>query len=107
MRWLKAGIGLIFLVVALVAVGFDFIWSIDPARRITKLQGTVMSSGASQAPNNVIRYYKMNLLVQIDDGRRVGVLSERRSAPSIGERVTVQERIGWLGTARFVEIPQL
>ena len=37
-------------------------------------------------------------LVQTDDGRRVTVLSERRTTATVYERISIQERIGWFGT---------
>jgi len=41
----------------------------------------------------------------MDDGRTVGVASERRGQPTEGERVLVQERIGLFGTRKFYETP--
>ena len=56
-------------------------------------------------PNVVIGYYKMLLVVKADDGRNIGVSSERRIPPKPGERILVQERVGLLGSRSFVEIP--
>ena len=103
----KTGISFLIVAAALLVAAFAIIWFNDPARSITELRGTVLGSGANQSPKNAISYYKMRLFVKIDDGRHVGVLSERRTAPSIGDRITVQERLGWFGTTQFVEIPQM
>ena len=100
-EWSKAGI----VVVALLAAGAVFIWSIDPPWRVSELHGSVINSGTLQTPNVAIRYYKMTLLVKTDDGRNVAVSSERRVPPSVGERITIQERVGFLGTQSFIEIP--
>lgn len=48
----------------------------------------------------------MSLVVKLDDGRTVGVYSQRthwptEALPAAGERVLVQERIGLLGSRKF------
>jgi hypothetical protein len=58
-----------------------------------------------KTPYVVLPYYKMFLVVKADDGRNIGVSSERRIPPKPGERILIQERVGLLGTRSFVEIP--
>ena len=94
-----------FVVLILSLTAFGLLWSYDPTRSVKEIEGTIVSWGVPEGPNNAIRYYKMWLLVQTDDGRRVGVSSERRTAPVVSERIAIQERLGWLGTTSFVEIP--
>jgi hypothetical protein len=77
----------------------------DPPWSVSEIHGSVVSWGAQEAPNVVIRYYKMLLVVKADDGRNIGVSSERRIPPKPGERILVQERVGLLGSRSFVEIP--
>jgi hypothetical protein len=96
---LAVGSAAILIVVALV------IWRHDPPWRVTEVQGSVVNSHQPQAPNLVIRYYRMDLLVKTDDGRTVQVSSERRAHPTVGERIKIQERVGLLGTRAYVEIP--
>ena len=100
-EWFKGAF--VFLILLLTA--FGLLWSNDPTQSVKEIQGSIVSWGGPEAPNSAIRYYKMLLLVQTDDGRRVGVLSERRTAPVVSERIAIQERLGWLGTESFVEIP--
>jgi hypothetical protein len=95
---LIVSVGCIMLFV-LNARAFDPIWSTNEVR------GTLVSWGAEQTPNVAIRYYKAILAVKADDGRLVSVRSERRIAPSAGERIIMQERVGWFGTVKYVEIP--
>jgi hypothetical protein len=47
----------------------------------------------------------MLLVVKADDGRNIGVSSERKVPPTPGERILIQERVGLLGSRSFVEIP--
>ena len=100
-EWLLA-IGVILLVAIAL---FGLVWSIVPPWKVKELQGSVVSWGEQVMPNVVIRYYKMLLIVRTDDGRDIGVSSERRVPPKPGERIFIQERVGLLGTRSFVEIP--
>jgi len=94
-------IGLILIAVIMV---YGAVWSIDPPWSVNELEGSVVDWGKQETPNVVIRYYKMLLFVRTDDGRDIGVSSNRSVAPRRGDRVLVQERVGLLGTRSFVEI---
>jgi hypothetical protein len=78
---------------------------IDPPWRVTEIEGVVLGSGNTIAPRVRVQYYKMHLLVKADDGRNIGVFSERHVPPAVGTRITIQERLGLLGTRTFIEIP--
>jgi hypothetical protein len=84
---------------------FGAVWAIDPPWSVNEIRGSVVSWGVRENPDVVIRYYKMLLVVKADDGRNIGVSSERRVPPKPGERILVQERVGLLGSRSFVEIP--
>jgi hypothetical protein len=81
------------------ARAFDPIWSTNEVR------GTVVSWGSLDSPKVALYYYKATLAVKADDGRLVSVRSERRIAPTVGERIIMQERVGLFGTLKYVEIP--
>jgi hypothetical protein len=49
--------------------------------------------------------YRLWLLVKLDDGRTVGVGSQRMLQPTKGERVVLREQIGRLDTSKFFEVP--
>ena len=49
--------------------------------------------------------YRLWLLVKLEDGRTVGVGSQRMHQPTKGERVVLREQIGLLGTSKFYEPP--
>ena len=97
------------LIIAVIPVAafalFGAIWGIDPPWSVNEIRGSVVSWGVQESPNVVLRYYKMLLVVKADDGRNIGVSSERRVPPKPGERILVQERVGLLGSRSFVEIP--
>ena len=97
------------LIVAVIPVAafalFGAVWAIDPPWRVNEIHGSVVSWGAQEMPNVVIGYYKMLLVVKADDGRNIGVSSERRVPPKPGDRILIQERVGLLGSRSFVEIP--
>ena len=99
--WLAA----IMVLVAIATAVFATVWSIDPPWSVSELQGSVVNWGKSEAPNVHIRYHRMWLFVRTDDGRDVGVSSERGVPPMPGERVLIQERVDLLRTRLFVEIP--
>jgi hypothetical protein len=92
--WLSA-LGVILMAVVATA------WLYDPPWSIREGHGVVVSWGKPEAPS---RYYKMVLLVRMDDGRQVSVSSRRRVPPNPGDRVLVQERVGPLRKRVFVEI---
>jgi hypothetical protein len=92
------------ILVAAFAV-FAAVWAIDPPWSVNEIHGSVVSSGGRQTPNVASRYYKMLLVVKADDGRNIGVSSERKVPPTPGERILIQERVGLLGSRSFVEIP--
>jgi hypothetical protein len=98
-----------YWVIALVAgaAAGVFLWMNDPPWRVRGAEGSVISFSAPQVPWQMITaYYKTALLVRTDDGRTVGVRSQRSAPPAIGERVFLQERFGMLGTHTFVEVPK-
>ena len=104
-RTIRGGLLVIGLLFVLTIAAFGVVWSIDPPWSVNELQGSVVSWGRQESPNVVIRYYKMLLAVRTDDGRNIGVSSERGIPPKQGERIQIQERIGLFGTRSFVEIP--
>lgn len=91
--------------VFLPILAFGIAWLIDPPRKVSEIQGVVIGSGNRIVPRVRIEYYKVHLAVKADDGRNLGVYSERHVPPAVGTRITIQERLGWLGTRTFVEIP--
>jgi hypothetical protein len=97
--WIIVGVPLALLMLYLI------VRSIDPPWSVSEAKGTILSWGDTRHLDLVLRYYKLQLLAKVDDGRTVGVSSERRTAPKVGERVIIQERIGLLGTRTFVELP--
>ena len=84
---------------------FGAVWALDPPWRVNEIHGSIISWGKRENPDVVVHYYKMRLFVRTDDGRDIGVSSERRVPPTPGERILIQERIGILGSRSFVEIP--
>ncbi len=104
-RTLRGGLLVIGLLFVLTISAFGVVWSIDPPWSVNELQGSVVSWGRQESPNVVIRYYKILLAVRTDDGRNIGVSSERGVPPKLGERIQIQERVGLFGTRSFVEIP--
>jgi hypothetical protein len=80
-------------------------WQIDPPLRVSEIQGVVLGSGNRIAPSVRVQYYKVHLMVKADDGRTIGVFSERHVPPAVGTRIAIQERLGLLGTRTFIEIP--
>jgi hypothetical protein len=104
-RTLRGSLVIIGAILATTYAIFGSVWSLDPPWRVNEIHGSVVSWGARPMPNVVIRYYKMLLVVKTDDGRNIGVSSERRVPPTPGERILIQERIGLLGSRAFVEIP--
>jgi hypothetical protein len=81
-------------------------WRFDPPLRSNLIDGSVVGWQRSDNPSPPSAHlHRTWLLVKIDDGRTVGVASDRESQPSAGERVIVQERIGLLGTRKFYEMP--
>jgi hypothetical protein len=104
-RKLRARLWVIGLLPVVAFALLGAVWSIDPPWRVNELEGSVVNWGRQETPNVVVRYYKMLLFVRTDDGRNIGVSSERRAPPTPGERILLQERVGLLGTRSFVEIP--
>jgi len=103
-RILGGSLVIIGVILATTYAIFGAVWAIDPPWRVNEIRGSVVSWGARPMPYVFIRYYKMLLVVKTDDGRNVGVSSERRVPPTLGERILIQERIGLLGSRSFVEI---
>ena len=104
-RILGGSLVIIGVILATTYAIFGAVWAIDPPWRVNEIHGSVVSWGARPMPNVVFQYYKVLLVVKTDDGRNVGVSSERRVPPTLGERILIQERIGLLGSRSFVEIP--
>jgi hypothetical protein len=94
-------IGVISLLLVALA---GAIIGLDPIRTVTELHGSVVSWNAPDNPKGGLSYYRALVTVKADDGRQLIVISERRTAPSVGTRVTVQERVGVLGTRKFIEL---
>jgi hypothetical protein len=95
-------LGLLALVPPIAA--FCVLRMIDPPWQVSEIQGVVLGAGNRIAPSVRIDFYKVHLLVKADDGRTLGVYSERHVPPATGTRITMQERVGLLGTRTFVEI---
>ena len=95
-------LGLLVLL-PLLAVGLA--WVIDPPWQVREIQGIVLGAGNKISPGVRVQYYKVHLLVKAEDGRNIGVFSERHVPPAAGTRITVQERVGLFGTRTFIEIP--
>jgi hypothetical protein len=92
------------LLALLLILPLVIVWMIDPPWQVSEVHGVVLGTGNRIAPSVRVQYYKVHLLVKADDGRNIGVFSERHAPPAAGTRVTVQERVGLLGTRTFVEI---
>jgi hypothetical protein len=103
-RVLRGSLVIIGVIPVTIFAVFGALWSLDPPWRVNELRGSIISWGKRENPDVVVHYYKMRLFVRTDDGRDIGVSSERRVPPKPGERILVQERIGLLGTRSFVEI---
>ena len=104
-RTLRRSLVIIVVILVTTFAIFGAVWSLDPPWRVNEIHGSVVSWGARPMPNVVFQYYKVLLVVKTDDGRNVGVSSDRRIPPTPGERILIQERIGILGSRSFVEIP--
>jgi hypothetical protein len=104
-RALRGSLLIIGVILVTVFAVFGAVWAIDPPWSANEIRGSVVSWGQQDRPNVVLRYYKMFLVVKADDGRNIGVSSERRIPPKPGERILIQERVGLLGSRSFVEIP--
>jgi len=80
-------------------------WRFDPPLRSNLIEGSVTAWQRSDNPSPPGASPRTWLFVKMDDGRTVGVASERRGQPTEGERALVQERIGLFGTRKFYEKP--
>lgn len=94
MKWLGWAGGAVALLVLLL-LG---IWMIDPPWRISEIEGLVVGAGNRIAPSVVAQYYKMHLLVKTEDGRNIGVFSERHVPPRSVRASPF--RNGWACSAR-------
>ena len=81
-------------------------WLFDPPLRSDLIEGSVIGWHRLHIPSPPSAGLHSTLLVKMDDGRTVGVASERKVQPSEGERVLVQERVGLLGLSKFYEMPK-
>jgi len=98
-KTLRGSLVIIGVILATTYAIFGAVWSLDPPWRVNEIHGSLAM------PNVVFQYYKMLLVVKTDDGRNIGVSSERRVPPMPSERILIQERIGLFGSRSFVEIP--
>jgi hypothetical protein len=104
-RALRGSLLIISAILITVFAVLGAVWAVDPPWSVNEIHGSVVSWGQQEMPNVVLGYYKMFLAVKADDGRNIGVSSERRTPPKPGERILIQERVGLLGSRSFVEIP--
>src|SRR5262249_50686725 len=104
-RILGGSLVIIGVILATTYAIFGAVWALDPPWRVNEIHGSIISWGKRENPDVVVHYYKMRLFVRTDDGRNIGVSSERRVPPTLGERILIQERIGLLGSRSFVEVP--
>jgi len=99
-KWLANALFLIFGLVMLALL----IWAADPPLWSNLIEGSIVRWQPTDNPYPGAQFSSMYLLVKIDDGRTVGVASQRMRPPTQGERVLVQERTGLLGIPKFYEI---
>ena len=104
-RALGGSLLIVGVILVTVFAVFGAGWAIDPPWSVNEIRGSVVSWGVQETPYVVLSYYKMFLVVKADDGRNIGVSSERRIPPKPGERILIQERVGLLRSRSFVEIP--
>lgn len=91
-----------FLVVVLGAVGTA--WYMFPELDSKNFEGTIVSWHPQEIKE--ADYPKeMRMVVKLDDGRDVTVVTERRLTAKAGERIPVQEVFGWFGMRHYIELP--
>ena len=95
-----------FYLVLLVVMLALLIWAADPPLWSNLVEGSIVRWQYTDNPRPGASFTTMWLLVKMDDGRTVGVTSQRMRPPTEGERVLVQERTGLLGIPKFYEIPK-
>lgn len=92
------------LVVVLAAVGTA--WYMFPELDSKNFEGSILSWHPQEIKDS--DYPKeMRILVKLDDGREVTVVTERRTTAKAGERIPVQEVFGWFGMRHYIELPPI
>jgi len=81
----------------------------DPPLRSKLIEGSIVRWQWTEIGQSGTNLYSARLLVKLDDGRTVGVHSQRAHWPAAGwpaegGRVLVQERIGLLGSRKFYDM---
>lgn len=98
-RWLSVALAVVASVFLLGLLA----WGFDPPLRSKLIEGSIVRWQYSDNPYPGADFKTMWLLVKMDDGRTVGVASQRMRQPTAGDRVLVQERIGLLGSRKFYD----
>jgi len=85
------------------------VWVLDPPLRSQLIEGSIVRWQWTEIGQSGTNLYSARLLVKLDDGRTVGVASQRAHWPAAGwptegGRVLVQERIGLLGSRKFYDM---
>jgi hypothetical protein len=97
------------VIAALFLLGL-FAWVFDPPLRSKLIEGSIVRWQWTEiGQDGTTLQHTAWFLVKLDDGRTVGVASQRAHWPTAawpteGERVLVQERIGLLGSRRFYDM---
>lgn len=95
---------LALLIVVLAAVGTA--WYMFPELDSKNFDGTIISWDPREIKES--EYPKeMRIVVKLDDGREVTVVTNRRLTAKAGERIPVQEVIGWFGMRHYIELPPI
>jgi hypothetical protein len=94
-----------YLVLLVVTLALP-IWGADPPLWSNLIEGSIVRWQYTDNPNPGAHFTTMWLLVKMDDGRTVGVTSQRIRPPTEGERVLVQERTGLLAHPQILRDPQ-
>jgi hypothetical protein len=103
-KWLSVALA-IFAAVFLLGL---LAWGFDPPLRSKLIEGSIIRWQYVDKPRSGRTLNILQLIVKLDDGRTVGVASQRthwptEAWPTAGERVLVQERIGLLGSRKFYD----
>jgi hypothetical protein len=101
-RWLSVALKIVAVVFLLGLL----VWGFDPPVRSKLIEGSIIRWQYIDNPRSGRTLQPMSLVVKLDDGRTVGVYSQRthwptEALPAAGERVLVQERMGLLGSRKF------
>lgn len=104
-RWLSVTLAIVAGLLMLGMVVYVF----DPPLRSRLVEGSIVRWQWTEIGQSGTTLYTARLLVKLDDGRTVGVKSQRAHWPAAGwptegERVLVQERKGLLGSRKFYDM---